>query len=150
MKIRTKLTLRFILITAIIMLLASVLIYVLSTEYRREDYYSRLMNKASNTAKLLIEVDEIDAELLLKIERDNPVSLPNEKIIVFNFRDTILFSTDDFNEIKIDTALLNKIRLEEEVRMTQGKCELLGFLFKGRYDRFVVIAAAYDIYGFKD
>lgn len=149
MNIRTKLTLRFILITAIIMLLASVLIYIFSAEYRREDFYSRLMNKASNTAKLLIEVDEVDAALLMKIEQDNPVSLPNEKIIIFNYRDTILFSTDEKNTIRIDTALLDRIRLEDEVRLVQGKYEVLGFLFKGQYDRFVVIAAANDIYGFK-
>jgi signal transduction histidine kinase len=31
----------------------------------------------------------------------------------------------------------------------QGQYEVLGFLFKGQYDRFVVIAAANDIYGFK-
>src|SRR5687768_9496246 len=102
MNIRTRLTLRFFLITAIIMLLASVLIYVLSAEYRKEDFYNRLMNKANNTAKLLIEVDEVDVALLRKIEQDNPVSLPNEKIIIFDYRDTILFSTDEEEIIKVE------------------------------------------------
>lgn len=149
MNIRTKLTLRFILITAIIFLLASVLIYVFSADYRREDFYTRLQNKANNTAKLLIEVDEVDVELLMKIEEDNPVSLPHEKIVIYNYRDTILFSTDKEKLIKIDTALLDRIRLEDEVRIEQGEYEVLGFLFKGQYDRFVVVAAATDIYGFK-
>jgi signal transduction histidine kinase len=149
MNIRTKLTLRFISITAIIMALASVLIYVLSADYRREDFYSRLLNKANNTAKLLIEVDEIDAALLRKIEQDNPASLPDEKIKIFNYRDTILFSTDEKNIIRIDTALLDRIRLDDEVRFIQGSHEVLGFLFKGQFDRFVVIAAASDIYGYK-
>ena len=149
MNIRTRLTLRFIVITAIIMALASVLIYVLSADYRSEDFYSRLMNKANNTAKLLIEVDEVDAALLRKIEHDNPTSLPDEKIIIFNYQDTVLFSTDEDNAIKIDTATLDMIRLEDEARWTQGKYEVLGFLFKGQFDRFVVIAAASDIYGFK-
>lgn len=149
MNIRTRLTLRFILITAIIFLMASVLIYLLSAEYRKEDFYTRLLNKANNTAKLFIEVDEVDAELLRRIEHDNPVSLPNEKIIIFNYQDTVLFSTDEENVIRIDTALLDRIRLEEGVKFTQGDYEVLGFLFKGQYDRFVVIAAASDIYGYK-
>lgn len=131
------------------MALASVLIYVLSAEYRKEDFYSRLMNKANNTAKLLIEVDEVDVALLRKIEHDNPTSLPDEKIIIFNYQDTVLFSTDEDRAIIVDTATLDMIRLEDEVRWTQGKYEVLGFLFKGQFDRFVVIAAASDIYGFK-
>ena len=149
MNIRTKLTLRFILITAIIFLLASVLIYYLSAEYRQQDFYTRLHNNANNTAKLLIDVDEVDSELLRRIERDNPVRLPSERIIVYNYRDTVLFSTDEDNIINVDTALLDRIRLQDELRYKQGTYEVLGFLFKGRYDRFVVIAAATDIYGFK-
>ena len=82
MNIRTKLTLRFIGNTAVIMVMASALIYVFSSDYRKDDFYNRLSNKANNTAKLLIEVDEVDAELLRKIEEDIPVGLPGEKIIV--------------------------------------------------------------------
>lgn len=149
MNIRTRLTLRFILITAFIFLLASVLIYLFSSEYRKEDFYTRLLNKANNTAKLFIEVEEVDAELLRRIERDNPVSLPDEKIVIYDYRDKVLFSTDEEKKIRIEDALLDKIRLEEEVRLVQGAYEVLGFLFKGQYDRFVVVAAASDIYGYR-
>ncbi|HEX6226670.1 MAG TPA: ATP-binding protein [Chryseolinea sp.] len=149
MNIRTKLTLRFIIITAIIFLLSSILIYILSADYRKDDFYSRLLNKANNTSKLLIEVDEVDVALLRKIEQDNPINLPNEKILIYNYRDTLLFSTDEANVIKVDADLLDEIRLEDEVRYVQGEYEVLGFLFKGQYDRFVVIAAATDTYGYK-
>src|SRR6218665_3013837 len=121
MNIRTRLTLRFILSVAIIMIMSLVLIYIFSADYRTEDFYTRLHNKANNTAKLLIEVDEVDINLLRKIERDNPVSLPNEKIIVYDFHDEIIFSTDENNVINIDKNLLNSIRLEEEVRFRQGE-----------------------------
>lgn len=149
MNIRARLTFRFISITAVILLMGSVLIYVFSADHRKEDFYNRLQNKANNTAKLLIEVDEIDIELLHKIEQDNPVSLSNEKIIIYNYRDTILFSTDQQHVIHIDKELLDQIRLEDEIRWRQGDYEVLGFLFKGRYDRFVVVAAATDIFGFR-
>jgi signal transduction histidine kinase len=147
MNIRSKLTLRFISITAIIILLGLVFIYFFSADYRREDFYSRLQSKANNTAKLLIEIDEVDTDLLRRLERDNPISLPDEKIIIFNFRDSLLFTTDEDKVIKVDTGLLDQIRLEEEVKFKQDDYEVLGYLFKGQYDRFVVIAAATDIYG---
>lgn len=149
MNIRSRLTIQFLSIVAIIMFLSSIAIYLLSANYRRIDFYERLQNKANNTAKLLIEVDEVDATLLRKIEKDNPVSLPDEKILIFDFRNNILFSTDENRTLKTDIKLLNTIRLDGEIRYEQGKYEVLGFLFKAKYDRFVVITAATDIYGKK-
>ena len=148
MNIRNRLTLRFILMVVFILLMASFLIYIFSADYREEAFYDRLQSKANITAKLLIEVEEIDSDLLTKIEKDNPASLPNEKIIIFDFKNDILFSTDDNKIIAIDNALLDRIRLEDEVRFKQDDFEVLGFLFKGQYDRFAVVAAATDIYGY--
>jgi signal transduction histidine kinase len=148
MNIRTKLTLRFILINAIIIMLGSVLIYVSSADYREENFYTRLKNKAENTAKLLIEVEEVSPTLLRKLEQDNPVSLPGEKIIVYNHYDSVLFTTDEEQALSINKSRIDQIRLEDEIRWRQGDYEVLGFLFKGKYDRFVVVTAANDIFGF--
>jgi signal transduction histidine kinase len=131
------------------MIVSSVAVYLLSAHYRQVDLYERLKNKANVTARLLIKVDEIDINLLRKIEKGNPMSLPDEKVIIFNYKNNILFSTDENNAIKTDINLLNKIRLEGEVKYKQGKYEVLGFLYSYKYDRFVVLAAATDIYGKK-
>jgi len=147
MNIRTKLTLRFILITAVILFLGSFFIYIFSADYREEEFYRRLLNKANNTAKILIEVDEVDANLLRRLEQDNPISLPDEKITIYNFQDSVLFTTDEEKTIHVTKNLLDQIRLKEEIRYRQNDFEVLGFLFKGRYDRFVVVTAATDIYG---
>lgn len=149
MKIRVRLTLLFIVIVAIIITLASFSIYYSSSDYREDDFYSRLMNKAIGTAKLLIEVDEVNATLLRRIEKDNPLSLPNEKIIIYNFKNEVLFSTDEQHEITISNDLLDKVRLDEQVRFTQREYEVLAFLYSDKYDRFVVITGATDIYGLK-
>ncbi len=149
MDIRKKLTLWFLLIVSFILIISSIAIYLFSSDYREDDFYNRLLNKGKNTAKLLIEVDGVDAVLLRKIEKDNPVSLPNEKISIYNYKNELLFSTDDEEYIKIDTNLFNRIRLEREVRWTVDKHEVVGFLFADTYDRFVVITGAVDIFGKK-
>lgn len=147
MDIRKKLTARFILIVAIIISLSSISIYFSSAEYRKDDFRKRLKSKAINTAKLLIEVDEVDADLLKKIEKDNPVSLPNERIIIFNFKNEILYSSDEHTEIQYTDQLLDNIRLENEIYYEQGKYEVVGFLYTDQYDRFVIIVAGTDIFG---
>jgi signal transduction histidine kinase len=148
MQIRQKLTYQFITIVAFIILSSSVAIYFFSADYRREEFYSRLKSKAENVAKLLIEVEEVDANLLKKIEKDNPTSLPNEKIIIFNYQDTVLYSSVRPDSFRLDKNVLSLIRLEKYIRFRAGKDEVLGFLFTGKYDRFVVVAGATDIYGF--
>lgn len=125
----------------------SLLIYFFSADYREDDFYKRLKNKALNAAQLLIEVEEVDANLLMKIERDNPSNLPNERIIIYDYKNEELYSSDAENEIKIDSATLDEIRLRKEIRFKSGEYEVLGFLFTERYDRITVVAAAKDIYG---
>lgn len=147
MQIRTRLTLQFLLIGGAIMIIASCAIYLSSAIFGKDDFYNRLESKANITARLLIEVEEIDASLLRRIEKDNPVNLPSEKIIIYNYKNEILYSSDEQNEMEISTSVLNRIRLYEKITFKQGENDVLGVLYAERYDRFVVIAAAKDIIG---
>jgi signal transduction histidine kinase len=147
MQIRRKLTYRFITIVAVILLFSSLAVYVSSANYRKDDFYNRLINKASNTAKLLIEVEEVDAKVLHRIEDNNPMSLPDEKIVIFNYKNQRIFNTDNKGTLKINQGLIDDIRLEGEIRYKQDDHEVVGFMFTDTYDRFVVIAAGKDIYG---
>lgn len=149
MDIRKKLTYRFILIVAVILFFSCVAIYISSANYREENFYDRLINKARNTAKLLIEVEEVDAALLHRIEKDNPMSLPEEKIIIYNYKNQELFNTDNKNELQVGREFLDQIRLEGEIRYKHNGHEVIGFMFTDTYDRFVVIAAAKDIFGIR-
>ncbi|HZY80296.1 MAG TPA: HAMP domain-containing sensor histidine kinase [Cyclobacteriaceae bacterium] len=149
MNIRTRLIILFASIVALILLVSSVAIYFFSADYREDDFYQRLQNKGRITARLLIEVDEVDENVLKRIEENNPISLSNEKITIYDFKDSILYTSDDEREIRIDTTFLNNVRLDGSVKFQQGSYEGLGFLYADKYDRFVVVVAATDIYGFK-
>jgi len=147
MNIRTRLTVSFATITSMILVIASVLIYLFSEAYRTEDFYQRLINKGTITARLLIEVDEVDSDLLRKIESNNPLNLWGERIYIYDYKDALLFTSDTSNG-QIHTANeVNEIRLHQEVRFQKGDQEGLGFLFADRYNRFVVFVYATDIYG---
>jgi signal transduction histidine kinase len=147
MEIRKKLLYQFIGIVAMILLLSSFSVYISFSEGRKKEFYDRLASKATMVAQMLIDIDEIDAELLKKIEKNNPVSLPNEKIIIFDYQDRIVYSTDDNKFLVISPELIAEVRLKEEVRLIQKPYEILGQFYAGKYDRYVVFAAATDIYG---
>jgi signal transduction histidine kinase len=147
MQIRTRLTLQFLLWGAIIMIIASVTIYYSSASFRKEDFDNRLRNKAKSTARLLLDAKEIDPDRVQKIEKDNPINLYNEKIIILNFLNDVVYSSDPSGEIKIINSILERVRLMERVTYKQGSYQVIGTLYTAKFDRFVVIAAATDTEG---
>jgi signal transduction histidine kinase len=149
MEIRRRLLYQFIAIVAMILVFVSLSIYFLFAGGRKQEFYERLGSKAKLVAQMLIDIDEIDAELLKKIEKNNPVSLQNEKIIIFDFKDKIVYSTDEDGFLKITPQMINDVRLQDEIRLNQESYEILGQFYAGKYDRYVVFAAAQDIYGLR-
>jgi signal transduction histidine kinase len=147
MQIRTRLTIQFLLIGGAIMIIASIAIYLSSSGFRRDDFYNRLRNKARSTANLLIDTDKAEAESFLKIEKDNPVNLQNQKIIILNFNNDTVYSSDEKGDIKINNITIDKVKSGSKVFYRQDPFEVLGTLYSTKYDRFVVLAAATDLEG---
>jgi signal transduction histidine kinase len=96
---------------------------------------------------VLVEIEEVNADLLRRLERNNPASLPNQYIVIYNYKNDELYSSEGTNVIPLDTAFLNKVRLQNEVKFTYKNYEALGFLYTEKYERYTVIAAATDVYG---
>ncbi|MEQ8473469.1 MAG: ATP-binding protein [Marinoscillum sp.] len=147
--IKQTLTLRFVLVFAGLWIFASMAIYYSSAEFRREEFYERLQTRANVAAKLLVDVEEVDAQLLKKIEAANPVQLPGQRLTIFDYNNEELFSTDALDVIQVGDDRFNEIRLDGEVHWTQNEIEVLGLLYTGKYDRFVVVASGQDVYGYR-
>lgn len=148
MQIRDKLNLLFMAIVALILGAATIAIYYSSADYRQEEFYSRMESKARNVVQLLIDVEEVDVDLLYRMEKNNPVSLPKEKIIIINHQGQVLYNSGDFIPLKLSNELLDKIRLGEIIRYKEGQYDVVGFLYADKFERVVVLAAAVDIYGY--
>src|SRR5665811_1104020 len=91
--------------------------------------------------------DRNDADRFLRIEKDSPVNLQNQKIIILNFKNDTVYTSDKNGAIKINKNIIERIRSDSKVSFRQDAFEVLGILYSTKYDRFVVIAAATDIEG---
>lgn len=147
LNIRTRLTLQFTNIVTVILVFFSLIIYYVSANFRQTEFYSRLENKAINTAKLLIEVKEVDYELLKIIDRNTINALFNEKVMIYDYQDKQIYNSLDDDTIHISKELLDNIRLKKKIKYHEGQNEVIGLLYTDKYDRFVVVASAYDKYG---
>ena len=148
MKIRTRLALQFTIIVACMLLISAMAIYFSSATYRQQEFYYRLKDKARTTARLLINVQEVDKDLLRVIDR-NTITLPQERVVVYNYLNQEIYDSKpgEANITEINLALLNKIRLEEDIEFHIGDKEAIGILFTDQYNRFVVVASAFDRFG---
>jgi signal transduction histidine kinase len=149
MQIRTKLTLQFLISGGLIMIIASIAIYISSSRFRKEDFYNRLRNDAVTTANLLFNVSEADANRVLDREKNNPVNLQDEKIIIINFNNDIVYSSDEKKEITVRNNLIERVRMGYKITYTQKPFEIVVTLYFTDYDRFVLVAAAPDTEGAK-
>ena len=147
MEIRKKLIYQFTGIVAFILLFSLIAIYFSFSQARKEEFYDRLGRKAKLVAQMLIDIEEIDLDLLKRIERNNPSNLHAEKIVIYNYKNKKIYSTDDENLLKISGDRIKQVRLEKETRFRQGAHEVYGQLYTGHFDRIVVFAAATDIFG---
>ena len=129
------------------MIIASAAIYISSARFRREDFNSRLMDKALSTANVLFNTDRINANKILKIESETPDFLQNKKIIIINFKNDIIYTSDEDKEIEIKNYIVERVRMGYIVTYKQDKYNVVGTLFYTNYDRFVIIAAATDVVG---
>ena len=100
MKIRSRLTLQFSLLVVTILLLFAYSIFYFSNQYRREEFNSRLYEKAKNTVYLLSDVNEVTAEIL-KVIGNNTITLPDEQVIIFDYNNREIFISKELPKVKI-------------------------------------------------
>lgn len=149
MQIRSRLTLQFVGIVAVIVLLSHLAIYYFSAQYRENQFYDRLRDKANTTAELLIKVDAVSIELLKIIDANKKDLLFEENVTIYNDKNEVIYTNNDSLHIGEDPAFLNKIRMEGEQRQQLGNIDLIGVPYVDRYNPVVVTASAIDRYGLK-
>lgn len=147
LNIRTRLSFQFTYIVSLILILFSFIIYYFSADYREAEFYSRLEKKALTTAKLLIEVKEVDYNLMKIIDRNSLNALHNERVMIYDNKSHQIYNSLDNDSIQIPKSFLDKIRLAKNVRYHEGKNEAIGLIFQLHNDSYIIIASAYDNYG---
>lgn len=145
--IRGRLSLQFIWIVASILLVFSVAVYKASETYHRSEFFGRLETKAFNTARLLIEVNEVDYNLLKILDRNTIQAMWQEKVVIYDNNNQEVYNSLDDDSITIDKKLLENIRNSGKLNYTEGDRQVVGLKYSDVLGDFVVIASAYDKYG---
>lgn len=147
MNFKIRSALLFSAMVAFILLVSYVVIYFLYADFKKDEFFLRLEQKALTTYKLLMEVKEVDQDLLQIIDRNTLNALYDEKVLVFDQHHQLIYSSIDDHAITYNDELLNKIESEELLKYSDGGRELVGILVKTGSQKGIVIASANDQFG---
>jgi len=141
MKIKTRLSIQFTLIVAGILLFFSVLAYYFSYSSQLNKFKQNLLDRAKNTAILLINVVEVDSSLLKKIHQST-ISWEKEEIVLTDSAYNIVYSN---NMQYLSEKTLQLYSADEEINYF-SIAEKNGVCYKHFYNfrTYHVFVMAYD------
>ncbi|HMR42310.1 MAG TPA: HAMP domain-containing sensor histidine kinase [Saprospiraceae bacterium] len=147
MNIRAKLTLQFSIIVASLLVLFSSAVYYFSATYRKEEFFSRLKDRALTTAKLLVNVEEVDINLLKIIDRNTINALSEERILVYDVEGEVVYASRENAQINVSPAQIEQVRRYKYIEFSDGRFEVIGMMYSNNSLEYIFFASAYDQFG---
>ena len=146
MKIKYKITALFTLLVTAILLLLSVSVYYFTSLDRSEAFKKRLKGRANNNAQIFSLFGDSSNSVLARIDSGSVNTLQRKSVTIYDYLDEPIYHFDAHGEktLKIDTALLERARVEEEIYFKIADREAIAFHHTDTTHRIVVVVAAYD------
>ena len=148
MKIRTALTLKNTGVTATVILLCMILIYLVSEQTRDKTFFRDLKSEGITKAHLFL-ADQVDARIMQSIYLNNRKFINEVEVAVYTTDFQMLYHDAIQNDIIKETQeMINDILRKKEIEFHIGKYQGVGMVYPYRGKEYIVTAAAYDGYGY--
>lgn len=147
MKIRTRLTLNFTIIVAIILLALTTGIYYFSSLYVKDNFYTRLSNKALSQVKLFVDSEKIDNNLLRFIDSTTVSMLSDSRVFIYNDSNQLIYTNRNSLADSGNAKLIEKINQNGKIFFKNNNEYLVGFIHNNNNKKYIIIATAIDLDG---
>ena len=147
MTLKNRISLLISLLFTILFGLASTLIFVLYSNFRKDEFRDRLEIKALSNIKLLVNVKEIDNQLLKMIDQNSINKLYDEKTLVFDSNYKLIYSSIDDAKIKWSIDDLKYLKKNKTFFKKQGNYEVYGVFYDTKDKDFYALISATDNFG---
>ncbi|MEN2416475.1 HAMP domain-containing sensor histidine kinase [Flavobacterium mesophilum] len=147
MTLKNRISLLVSLLFTILFGLASTVIFVLYSNFRKEEFRDRLEIKALSNIKLLVNVKEVDDQLLKIIDQNSINKLYDEKTLVFDSHFKLIYSSIDDAKINWSVEDLKYLKKHKTFFKQQGNYEVYGVFYDTKDRDFYALISATDDYG---
>ncbi|MFH6946825.1 ATP-binding protein [Flavobacterium sp. FlaQc-50] len=149
MTLKNRISLLVSLLFTILFGLASTVIFILYSNYRKEEFRDRLEIKALSNIKLLVNVKQVDNQLLKIIDQNSINKLYDEKTLVFDSNYKLIYSSIDDAKIKWSVDDLKYLKKNKTFFKQQGDYEVYGVFYDTNDRDFYALISATDNFGKK-
>ena len=147
MTLKTRISILTSLVFTVLFALASTLIFVLYSNFRQEEFRTRLKDKALSTIKLLAYVEGMDKQVLNILDQNSINQLYDEKTLVFDSDYNLIYSSLDDAKISWSVEDLKYLKTHGTLFKQQGDYEVYGVFFDTDTDDYYALIAAADSNG---
>lgn len=147
MNLRLRSAILFTIIVAVILLVCYSVIYALYSDFKKDEFYLRLEQKALTTYKLLVDVKEVDKDLLRLIDKNTLNALYDEKVLIFDESHKLIYSSIDDHAVSYSDSLLCLVEEKLLVNFSVDDKDVVGIFMDENHHKGIVIASAIDRFG---
>ena len=148
MQIRTRLTILFTNLTALLLLAFAITVYLSSSKTREDEYFKRLQQQASTKANLLFDT-KVAPNVLQLIYQNVPNTLFQEEVAIYDTAFHLLYhDAVKIDKVKETRGMIDSIITLKEIKFYVNNLQAIGFLYEYENKHYVITAAARDDYGF--
>lgn len=147
MTIKSKIS--FYISTVFTLLFGVVCLFIITlfADFRKQEFEARLNEKALTAVKLLLDVKEVDERLLKIIDQNTINKLYNEKTLIFDGKQNLIYSSLDDTKINWKSSDLEDLRQNKTFFKQDNKNEIYGLFYDSNAEDYFVIISADDNYG---
>lgn len=150
MKIRTRLTLYYMVLTATIFFILMLVIYLFSEHNRSNAFFKNLKDEGITKANLFLQ-HHVDAATMQSIYMNNREFINEVEVAVYDTAFCILYhDASQIDIIKETPEMIARIIEEKTIDFYLGHYQAIGMLYPFEGENYIITAAAYDGYGYEN
>jgi signal transduction histidine kinase len=144
MRIRTRLTIQFTTIFAIILIFFSLTVYFYTALTRRHAFYQALVNRANIVAHVYLDANQVSEATYRRTLQKYYQTLPKEIVQIYAWSGKRVFKEGQ-GQLQVSPALQEKIKIQQHVQWQEGARQFTGIVYQDPKGRFVVVASSEDV-----
>ena len=145
MKLRTRLSLYFTLVSSLVLLAVLVCVYYLYAKTSRDDFYHRLHERINFAADVYLEADEVPDSTLETFKKQFNISLPREEIRFYDSNNISSFIKDD--RYNWSSNVINQVRNAGSIEYREGERQIAGIKYFDNQGTYIILASGVDVNG---